>query len=230
MPYFYIDQYYILLVIPAFIVAVIAQIRVSSTYKRYSEIGSQSGITGAQVARQILDANGLESVVVGQVSGNLTDNYNPSTNTVNLSGGVYNSSSVAALGIAAHEVGHACQHNDEYGPLALRNFIVPVTQIGSTLSPYLIIAGVLFSFNFLIAVGILFFGLAVVFQLITLPVEFNASRRALASLDSMGSLTDDELQMTKKVLKAAAMTYVAALAVSLASFLRLMLLFGRRRD
>ena len=177
----------------------------------------------------MLDTSGLTHVDVVHIGGNLTDNFNPKKQTISLSDPVYGSSSVAALGVAAHEAGHALQHAEGYFPLVLRSAIVPITQFGSAITPWLIILGLIFSFPVLIDVGIVFFGLAVFFQLVTLPVEFNASRRALASLESSGVLAADELGMTKRVLSAAAMTYVAGLLVSLMSFLRILLLFGNRR-
>ena len=229
MPFFYFDYYYLLLVVPALIIAMVAQIKVQSTYKKYAQVGARSGITAYEMTRRMLDANGLTHVDVVHIGGNLTDNFNPKKQTISLSDPVYGSSSVAALGVAAHEAGHAIQHAAGYYPLKLRSAIVPITQFGSAITPWLIILGLIFSFPVLIDVGIVFFGLAVFFQLVTLPVEFNASRRALASLESAGVLAADELGMTKRVLSAAAMTYVAGLLVSLMSFLRILLLFGNRR-
>ena len=207
----------------------VAQIKVQSTYKKYAQIASRSGITASEMTRRMLDTSGLTHVDVVHIGGNLTDNFNPKKQTISLSDPVYGSSSVAALGVAAHEAGHALQHAEGYFPLVLRSAIVPITQFGSAITPWLIILGLIFSFPVLIDVGIVFFGLAVFFQLVTLPVEFNASRRALASLESSGVLAADELGMTKRVLSAAAMTYVAGLLVSLMSFLRILLLFGNRR-
>ena len=229
MPFFYFDYYYLLLVVPALIIAMVAQIKVQSTYKKYAQIASRSGITASEMTRRMLDTSGLTHVDVVHSGGNLTDNFNPKKQTISLSDPVYGSSSVAALGVAAHEAGHALQHAEGYFPLVLRSAIVPITQFGSAITPWLIILGLIFSFPVLIDVGIVFFGLAVFFQLVTLPVEFNASRRALASLESSGGLAADELGMTKRVLSAAAMTYVAGLLVSLMSFLRILLLFGNRR-
>ena len=229
MPFFYFDYYYLLLVVPALIIAMVAQIKVQSTYKKYAQIASRSGITASEMTRRMLDTSGLTHVDVVHIGGNLADNFNPKKQTISLSDPVYGSSSVAALGVAAHEAGHALQHAEGYFPLVLRSAIVPITQFGSAITPWLIILGLIFSFPVLIDVGIVFFGLAVFFQLVTLPVEFNASRRALASLESSGVLAADELGMTKRVLSAAAMTYVAGLLVSLMSFLRILLLFGNRR-
>ena len=229
MPFFYFDYYYLLLVVPALIIAMVAQIKVQSTYKKYAQVASRSGITASEMTRRMLDTSGLTHVDVVHIGGNLTDHFNPKKQTISLSDPVYGSSSVAALGVAAHEAGHALQHAEGYFPLVLRSAIVPITQFGSAITPWLIILGLIFSFPVLIDVGIVFFGLAVFFQLVTLPVEFNASRRALASLESSGVLAADELGMTKRVLSAAAMTYVAGLLVSLMSFLRILLLFGNRR-
>ena len=235
MPFFYFDYYYLLLVVPALIIAMVAQIKVQSTYKKYAQVASRSGITASEMTRRMLDTSGLTHVDVVHIGGNLTDNFNPKKQTISLSDPVYGSSSVAALGVAAHEAGHALQHAEGYFPLVLRSAIVPITQFGSAITPWLIILGLIFSFPVLIDVGIVFFGLAVfyafavLFQIVTLPVEFNASRRALASLESSGVLAADELGMTKRVLSAAAMTYVAGLLVSLMSFLRILLLFGNRR-
>ena len=209
MPFFYFDYYYLLLVVPALLIAMVAQIKVQSTYKKYAQIASRSGITASEMTRRMLDTSGLTHVDVVHIGGNLTDNFNPKKQTISLSDPVYGSSSVAALGVAAHEAGHALQHAEGYFPLVLRSAIVPITQFGSAITPWLIILGLIFSFPVLIDVGIVFFGLAVFFQLVTLPVEFNASRRALASLESSGVLAADELGMTKRVLSAAAMTYVA---------------------
>lgn len=234
MPYygFFFDKYYIIFVLPAVFFALWAQINVQGTFKKYSQINSLRGYTGASVARMILDNNGLYDIPVEIIDGNLTDHYDPRARVVRLSSQVYSSTSVASLGIAAHETGHAVQHSTGYAPLKLRNSIIPVTQIGSNLAMPLIIIGLIFStFSFLIDIGVWLFFAVVIFQLITLPVEFNASSRAIETLDKMNVLDSAELAQTKKVLRAAAMTYVAALAVALANFLRLLLLFsGRRRS
>ena len=225
----YLDPYYFILVVPTIIIALFAQARVKSTFKKYSNAASSSGINAAQAARRILDINRLENVKIERVSGNLTDHYDPKSQTVRLSDSVYESCSVAAIGIAAHEVGHAVQHSKKYAPLSLRNAIIPVTNIGSRLSFPLILLGIITSIPTLIWVGIFAFAFACVFQIITLPVEFNASSIAMDSISSYSILDSTEIYGAKKVLSAAAMTYVAALAVSLASLLRLMLAFGRRR-
>lgn len=227
--YFGFDWMYLALVLPAFLFTLWAQLKVKSTFNRYNQVYASRGQSAAQVARQILDANGLNAVAVAQTQGSLTDNYNPRDRTVYLSDSTYGSASVAAIGVAAHEVGHAVQHAAGYAPLRLRNAIVPACQLGSNLAMPLFLAGLIFNFSALMTIGVLAFGLAVVFQLVTLPVEFNASRRALATLDERGILSGEELAGAKKVLTAAALTYVGALALSLAQFLRL-LAISRRRD
>lgn len=226
--YYGFDYTWYLLVLPAFLLALWAQFRVQSTYAKYSRVRSVRGRTAAEVARQILDDHGLGYVQVDRVGGKLTDNYDPRTNIVHLSQEVYDSSSIAAIGVAAHECGHAVQHAEEYGPLKLRSAIIPITNIGSSLSIPLFLIGLLFNFSILMNIGILLFGLVALFQLITLPVEFNASRRALSTIGERGLLTDDETRGAKKVLSAAALTYVAALASSLAQLLRLVLISRRR--
>ncbi len=231
MYYYGIDTTYIIYVLPALIFTLIAQWGVKSAYRKASRIHVSSMKTGAEVAERILYAAGITNVKVVPISGEMTDNFNPKTNTVSLSQGVYGASTIAAAGIAAHEVGHAIQYAKGYAPLKLRNTIIPLCNIGSTLSMPLILLGFLFSFQALVTVGIAFFALAVLFQLITLPVEFNASRRAMSLLRTVGILGESELPQAKKVLSAAAMTYVAALAVSVMQLVRLIALFGRgRRD
>lgn len=226
------DSYYLVLVLPAVLFAMWAQFRVQRTFSRYSQLRSMSGMSGADAARRILDSNGLHDVKVEQApGGKLSDHYDPRTRVVRLSGEVYGGTSVAALGVAAHETGHAIQHASRYSPLHLRNAIIPVTRLGSVLALPLVILGLVLNYTGLIYIGIAAFGLATLFQLITLPVEYNASSRALSTLGSMGILGSEELAGARQVLSAAALTYVAALAVSLAQLLRLMLLFGgRRRD
>ena len=226
--YYGFDYTWYLLVLPSFLLALWAQFRVQSTYAKYSRVRSVRGRTAAEVARQILDDHGLGYVQVDRIGGKLTDNYDPRTNIVHLSQEVYGSSSIAAIGVAAHECGHAVQHAEEYGPLKLRSAIIPITNIGSSLSIPLFLIGLLFNFSILMNIGILLFGLVALFQLITLPVEFNASRRALSTIGERELLTDDETRGAKKVLSAAALTYVAALASSLAQLLRLVLISRRR--
>ena len=232
---FYIDWTYIVLVMPALILAMAAQGKVSSTFNKYSRVQSHIGITGAEAARRIMEQNGIYDVSIERVSGNLTDHYDPSRKVLRLSDSVYSSSSIAAIGVAAHETGHAIQHARNYAPLSLRSLMVPLANIGSRLSMPLILIGLLFSCassmgNTLITLGIIFFGLSVVFTIITLPVEFNASRRAIACLDESRILYSDEIDGAKKVLSAAAMTYVASTVVALANLLRLIVVFGNRRD
>ena len=232
MPYYYygFDPTYFLVIIGA-VICMIASARVKSTYNKYSQYRSASGMTGAQAAQRILNSAGIYDVTIHHVSGNLTDHYNPSAKTLNLSDSVYNSTSVAAVGVAAHECGHAIQHQHSYFPLTLRTAIVPAANLGSTLAWPLILIGLFFTRNtgaVLINLGIICFSFAVIFQLVTLPVEFNASARALRILGEQGILSDSELPYTKKVLKAAALTYVASAAAAILQLLRLVLLFGGR--
>lgn len=229
--YFYgIDATYIFLVLPAVIFALWAQFNVKSTFSKYSKIASRSGMTGFDSARRILDANGLGDVRISHVSGDLTDHYNPTDNTIYLSDSVYGSNSAAAIGVAAHEAGHAVQHATGYTPIKIRSAIIPITNIGSNLAMPLIILGIILSFPTLAYIGVAAFGLSTLFQLVTLPVEFDASGRALKALE--GSLDGDDLASARKVLRAAALTYVAALAVSLVNLLRLLIIVAgndRRR-
>lgn len=214
------------LLIPAMILAMYAQMKVNSTYHHYSQIASQRGMTGADVARYILNKNGLYDIPIERVQGQLSDHYDPRSHMVRLSQGVYDSTSIAALGVAAHEVGHAIQHDTGYMPLYIRNTIIPITQIGSYVSIPLLILGILVSSPRLVELGILLFTAIVFFQLITLPVEFNASRRAVAVLGDEAILTADELVGTKKVLSAAALTYVAAAVTAVFQLLRLLIISG----
>ncbi len=220
--------YYLVLVVPAMLLAVFAQIQVKSTFSKYSKVHNMRSFTGADAARAILDANGLNYIRVERISGHLTDHFSPSENVIRLSDSVYGVSSVAAVGVAAHEAGHAVQHAVGYTPIKIRTAIVGVTNIGSQLSMPLIIAGIIFSFEPLVTIGLFLFSLIAIFQLVTLPVEFNASSRALKILDSSNMLSDSELKGAKKVLTAAAMTYVAALVVAIANLLRMILIYGRR--
>lgn len=226
--YYGIDWTYLVLVLPAMIFALIAQGMVQSTFNKYSKTPTKSGMTGYQAARMVLDQNGIHDVHIEQVAGNLTDHYDPKAKVIRLSDATYASNSAAAVGVAAHEAGHAAQHAQEYAPIKLRTAIIPITNIGSRLTLPLILIGAVLAIQPLVTLGILFFALSTVFQLVTLPVEFNASRRAMEALRSSGRLYDDELVASRKVLTAAAMTYVAALAVSLMQLLRLILIFGRR--
>lgn len=228
--YFYWDSTYILVIIGA-IICMAASTKVKTTFNKYSKYRSMSGMTGAMAAERILRAAGITDVVVRQVPGSLSDHYNPSNKTLNLSDTVYGSNSVAAVGVAAHECGHAIQHARGYAPLSLRTAFVPVANIGSMLAWPVIILGLLInsrSSMMFINIGILLFSFAVIFQLITLPVEFNASRRALVMLKTQGILGDDELVYTRKVLGAATLTYVASAAAAILQLLRIILLFGGR--
>ncbi len=224
----WIDSGYIMYILPALLLTFWAQFKVSSTYAKYGKVHSRRGMTAEQVARQILDRNGLYHVQLGRVRGNLTDHFNPKTNIVNLSDTTCTSTSVAAIGVAAHEVGHAIQHATGYAPIKVRNSIVPVVNIASQAAMPLFIIGLFMNSGMMMDIGIWFFAAAVLFQIITLPVEFNASRRAISILESDYILEDEEVRGAKKVLSAAAMTYVAAAAMALAQLLRLLSLRGRR--
>lgn len=229
MMFYGIDRYYLLLVVPAILFSMIAQAKVNLAFSRYSGVRTRRGITGADAARAVLQINGVSDVRIERVSGQLTDHYDPRTNVIRLSESVYDADSIAAVGVAAHEAGHAVQYAYGYFPIRVRSAIVPVTQFGSSLSMPLIFAGLIFNAAALIKIGLLFFFFAVVFQLVTLPVEFNASNRAIDAIAATRILTEDELPGAQKTLSAAALTYVAALLVALAQFLRLLLLFGGRR-
>lgn len=225
---FYWDPTYILVIIGA-VITMAASAKVNSTYGKYSRVRSISGMTGAEAAQRILYNAGLSHIRIEHVSGNLTDHYDPRSKVLRLSDTVYGSTSVAAIGVAAHECGHAIQDQQEYAPLRFRNAFVPIANFGSKAAWPLIIIGLLFGSNsILIEIGVLCFSLAVLFQLITLPVEFNASSRAVAILGNTGMLHGEEIKQTKKVLTAAALTYVASAAAAILSLLRLILLFGRR--
>jgi Zn-dependent membrane protease YugP len=227
---YYFDPTYILIIIAA-VIALIAQAGVSITFARYQKVRSARGLSGAMVAEEILRSQGIFDVGVCHVSGNLTDHYDPRTKMVNLSDSVYNATSVAAIAVAAHECGHAIQHNKGYVPLALRSGLVPFANIGSKASWIFIILGVLMGFNqTLITVGILMFSLAVLFQIVTLPVEFNASNRALNIIKNNGMLIEKENSYARAVLTAAAFTYVASAASAVLQLLRLIILFGGRDD
>ena len=235
--YYGFDLTYLVIVLPCLILAMIASANVNSTFKRYSKVGSMRRISGAQAAQRVLSANGVSVVRIERISGNLTDHFDPKTNVIRLSDSVYDSTSVAAIGVACHEAGHAVQYAQHYAPIKLRAAIIPITNIGSQLAMPLILLGLLLnlgenvSYGFVYA-GIACFSLSLVFQLVTLPVEFNASRRAMNAIADGDILTDEEQKGARKTLTAAAMTYVAATAVALAQLLRLVLLFGgrRRRD
>lgn len=227
---FFFYDYYWLVIIPV-IVAMIASANVKSTYNKYEKIRNSRGLTGAMAARQILDANGLQNIRIEHISGNLSDHFDPRSNVVRLSDSTYDSPSVAAVGVAAHEVGHAIQHARDYSPMKLRSAIIPVTNIGSTLSYPLVLIGLVFHSylgDMLINLGIILFLAVVVFQFATLFVEFNASARAMETLESHHILEGDELKSSKKVLTAAALTYVAALFTALMNLLRLLMIANRR--
>lgn len=229
MPFYYgIDRYYLLLVLPAILISLIAQILVKSSFAKYSKVGCS--LTGAEAASRVLEKCGVRNVKIERTRGSLTDHYDPRTNTIRLSESVYDSMSVAAVGVACHEAGHAVQYAKKYLPIKIRAAVIPATQIGSRLSWPLLLIGLLFNSTLLVDIGILLFGLVVLFQLITLPVEFNASSRAVTVIRENYLLTSEEqVGGVKRVLTAAAMTYVAALMVSLAQMLRLLLLFNRNR-
>ena len=225
--FYYLDYTYLLL-IPAMLFALYAQFKVNSTYNKFSKVRNSRGITGAEVARRILDANGLWNVKVVHIAGSLTDNYNPQTNTVSLSDSTYSSDSVAAIGVAAHECGHAVQHATGYAPIKIRSAIIPITNIGSSLGMILLLVGLIFSSHSLAIFGVLLYSAVTVFQAVTLPVEFNASSRALKTLRDDFILDEDELPRARKVLSAAALTYVAPLISSIATVLRLLLIANNR--
>lgn len=234
--YFYgFDWTYLYLVLPCMIFAMLASAGVNNTFNKYAKQISRRRLTGAQAAQRVLDANGVRNVRIERISGNLTDHFDPKSNVIRLSDNVFDNASTAAIGVACHEAGHAVQYAKEYAPIKLRAAIIPITNIGSKLAMPLILLGILLNFlgeisyTFLY-IGIACFGLSFVFQLVTLPVEFNASRRAIRAIDEQELLTSEELKGARKTLSAAAMTYVAATAVALAQLLRLILLFGRRRD
>ena len=232
MPYFgyYFDQTYILVLIGA-VLSIIASARVNSTFQKYARERSLSGMTGAQAAEAILRSRGIHDVRVEHIRGNLTDHYDPSRKVVRLSDSVYSSSSVAAIGVAAHECGHVMQHHEGYTPLNIRTALVPAANIGSRLGiPIIIVGLILGSSPVLVNIGIWVFSIAVLFQIVTLPVEFDASRRALVCIEQYGIVTSDERRKSAKVLKAAAYTYVAAAAASILQLLRLVMLFGKRDD
>jgi len=239
MPYYYygFDWTYLVLILPCLILSLWASTNVKSTFRRYSNQLSIRRITGADAARRVLSANGVGGVRIERVGGNLTDHFDPKTNVIRLSDSVYSSTSTAAIGVACHEAGHAVQYAMDYAPIRLRAAIIPLTNFGSRIAMPLILAGILFSTfgmfsDTLVYAGIACFGFSLVFQLVTLPVEFNASRRAMQAIETANLLTEEEQRGAKKTLKAAAMTYVAATAVALAQLIRLIAIFGgrRRRD
>ena len=231
----YFDWTYLILVLPAMLFAMAASAGVNSTFSKYSTQYSSKGVTGAQAARFVLDKNGLRNIPIEQIPGKLTDHYDPTANVIRLSGDVYNGTSTASIGVACHEVGHAIQHAIGYTPIKIRSAIVPITNIGSKIAVPLILVGILLSslgeiFVWIAYVGLFGFALAAIFQLVTLPTEFNASSRALKTIRENNILTPDELKGARKVLSAAAMTYVAALAVAIGQLLRMIILVNRRTN
>ena len=229
--FYYFDYSYFLFMLPALILSLYAQIKVNSTFAKYSKIKNSNGLTGSEAAYKVLTQNGVTNVAVEHISGNLSDHFDPQTNIIRLSDSVYSSNSVAAVGVAAHEAGHAVQYANNYAPMKFRRVLVPITNIGSTLSIPLIFIGLLLpiQYDFIVNIGIALFSFAVLFQLVTLPVEFDASRRAIATLEQNGTLYDEELIGAKKVLSAAAMTYLAATFSAVMSLFRLILIAGNRR-
>lgn len=237
MPYSYyygFDWTYIVLVLPCILLSLWASSNVNSTFKKYSKQYSSRRLTGAEAAQRVLSANGVHGVRIDRVSGNLTDHYDPKTNVIRLSDSVYSNTSTAAIGVACHEAGHAVQYAENYAPIKVRAAIIPLTNFGSRIAMPLILAGILMTFlgsfsDTLVYLGIAAFGMSLVFQIVTLPVEFNASRRAMQAIEESNLLTPEEQKGARKTLSAAALTYVAATAVALAQLLRLIMLFGGRR-
>ena len=231
MDYLYFDYTYLIFILPCLILSIICSVNVNSTFKKYSQVRNTRNLTGAQAAQSVLMSHGVTGVTIEPVAGNLTDHFDPRTNTIRLSESVYNSTSVAAVGVAAHEAGHAVQHAQGYVPNKIRSVVVPVANFGSKLSWILIFIGLLLpvEFSVVVYIGIFLFSFSVLFTLITLPVEFNASKRALQTIESTNMLNGEEYRGAKKTLSAAAMTYVAAAATSVASLLRLILIARRRR-
>lgn len=228
MPYFYGFDSYVFLIIPAIIISLWAQLSVKTAFSKYSRI--RADLTGAEAARMVLQINGVHNVKIERVSGSLTDHYDPRTNVIRLSDTVYSSPSIAAIGVAAHEAGHAVQYAQAYIPIKLRSAILPVSQIGSQLSMPLLLIGIIFNFSFLMDLGIIFFCAALAFQLITLPVEFNASARAMRAIKQASVLTkESDIKGASRVLRAAAMTYVASVIVSVMQLIRLIAVSGRRK-
>jgi Zn-dependent membrane protease YugP len=226
---YYYDIYYFILVIPVFIISLIIQAKMKSTFSKFSQVANSRRITGAQAAEMVLRYYNIQDVRIERINGSLTDCYDPINKVIKLSDSVYDNPSIAAVGVACHEAGHAAQHAEKYVPIRIRNYILPVCNIGSKISIPLLIAGVIFSAQPIIWIGIGLFAFTAIFQIVTLPVEFNASNRALNVIESTGILSYEEKRGAGKVLKMAAMTYVAALAMSLAQLLRLILRFGGNR-
>lgn len=227
---FYIDPYYIILIVPTLLLSLWAQVKVKSTFSKYSKILNKRGISGAETAAYILKVTNITNVKIGHISGSLTDHYNPSNKILNLSRPVYGERTISAVGVAAHETGHAIQDAKGYGPLILRSTLVPIANLGSAAGPFLAALGLIFSFDFLTKLGIILFAAAVLFYLVTLPVEINASSRAISILRQTAVLSEEELLGVKKVLTAAAMTYIASALTAIASLLRLILITRDRDD
>lgn len=236
----YMDYTYVIYVLPAVLLSLIAQAMVKNRFSRFDKVKSKKLVTGAQAAAILLKANGISDVRISHINGSLTDNYNPATKVLSLSDSTYSSASIAAVGVAAHETGHAIQHNVGYGPLAFRRILVPVANFGSRFGPLLAVLGIVFGassqaqdfipiLQLVTDIGLLLFAASVLFYIVTLPVEFNASRRAMKILKETGTLEADELSSVKKVLWAAAMTYVASALTAIGSFLRLLVITGRKR-
>lgn len=229
--YYYLSNYYyMILVLPMIILSLIASAKVKSSFNKYSKVLSQRRLTGAQAAFEVLRYYGITNVRIERVNGNLTDHFDPRTNVIRLSDNVYNSASVAAIGVACHEAGHAAQYAQSYVPIKIRNTVLPLANLGSKLGIPLAVLGFFLGFSYLAYAGVIFFSFAVLFQIVTLPVEFNASKRAIHVIGETDILSNEEKSGAKKVLTAAAMTYVASLAVSIANLLRLILTVNRRRD
>jgi len=228
--FYFMDYWYIILVIPAMIIAMIAQFKVKSNYNKFSKVLNSRRITGAYAAQAVLSFYGITDVRIEQVAGRLSDHYDPKAKVIRLSQGVYSASSIAAVGIACHEAGHAAQHAESYVPIKIRTALVPVCNIGSYLGIPLALLGIFMGFEPLVVIGLVLYGAIFLFHLVTLPVEFNASRRAIKVIEDTNLLLDDEVGGAKKVLTAAAMTYVASMLVALANLLRLILRFNRRRN
>ena len=226
----YYDIYYFILVVPAILIATWAQHQVKHSFNKYSKVPSQKRITGAYAAQRILNFYGITDVSIQPIPGSLTDNFNPKTKTISLSENVYGSTSIAAIGVACHEAGHAAQHAEGYMPIKVRNSLVPVTRFGSIIGLPLAFLGLFLRTEFLIIFGLALYGAVFIFELVTLPVEFNASKRAITVIDETDILMDEEIGGARKVLSAAALTYVASMLVSLAYLIRILLSFSRRRD
>ena len=226
----YIDSYYLILVVPTILLSLWAQFKVKSTFAKYTKKTNGKGITGSQAAAYLLRANDITDVKLGRIAGSLTDHYSPTEKVLRLSEPVYDKATIAAVGVAAHETGHAIQHAKKYFPLVLRSTLVPIANIGSSAGPWLAILGIVMSMGILVNIGLLLFSCSVLFYLVTLPVEFNASNRAVAILAKTGTLTKEELKGVKKVLKAAALTYVASALTAIANLLRLVFIARDRRN